>query len=159
MTKRRGGAFLLPWWEKVSSSSLVTAKDEIRRRIPGVSTPAPLPRPPSPGDAIDSTCLGLRLAALGRALDNLPREARRFARWRARRAENLPPPSLPSMKRVPREARRVGCAAARRIAPLRLDRPPGQSRANSRQPAHDIHEVLADLHYFAREALAQPDTS
>jgi hypothetical protein len=38
----------------------------------------------SPDDPIDAARLGLRLAALGRVLDDLPRHANRFARWRAR---------------------------------------------------------------------------
>ena len=46
-----------------------------------------------------------------------------------------------------------------RISPLRPGRPPGLSAANRRRPAHEIHEVLADVHYFAREALKGPDTS
>ena len=37
--------------------------------------------PPLPSDAIDATRLVLRLQAVGRALDDLPAHARRFARW------------------------------------------------------------------------------
>ena len=44
----------------------------------------PFPSPPSPDDPINATRLGLRLAALGRVLDDLPAQARRFAHWQAR---------------------------------------------------------------------------
>ena len=44
----------------------------------------PLPPPPSPDDPINAAKLMLRLQALGRALDDLPAQAQRFARWRAR---------------------------------------------------------------------------
>ncbi len=57
-----------------------------RISIPGLTQPFPVPRAPSPDDPIDAARLTLRLGALGRALDDLPREARRFARWKARRA-------------------------------------------------------------------------
>ncbi len=43
-----------------------------------------LPPPPSPDDPIGAARLMLRLEALGRALDDLPGQAQRFARWRAR---------------------------------------------------------------------------
>ena len=56
-----------------------------RISIPGLTQPFPVPRAPSPDDPIDAARLALRLGALGRALDDLPREARRFARWKARR--------------------------------------------------------------------------
>ena len=40
----------------------------------------PLPRPDDP---VSATRLAMRLAALARALDDLPAQARRFARWQA----------------------------------------------------------------------------
>jgi hypothetical protein len=46
---------------------------------------APVRQPPSPNDPIDATRIGLRLSALAGALDDLPGQALRFARWRARR--------------------------------------------------------------------------
>ena len=115
-----------------------------RISIPGWSAPAPLPVPPSPDDAIDATRLGLRLAALARVLDDLPREARRFARWKARSES-------PSPLR--------GGSGTRRISPLRLGRPPGQRLPTSRRPAHTIHQLLDDLHGLAFWALEAPDTS
>jgi hypothetical protein len=90
-----------------------------------------------PGDPVDATRLVLRLQALTSAVNDLPRQARRFARWRSRLHRGL----------------------MRRIGPLRPGRPPGQRPANSRRPAHEIQEVLADLQWFAFKALEQPDTS
>jgi hypothetical protein len=42
---------------------------------------------------------------------------------------------------------------------LRPGRLSGLSAANRRRPAHEVHEVLADLQYFAIKALERPDTS
>jgi len=41
-------------------------------------------RPPNPAALVDAGRLHLRLAALSHALDDLPRQARRLLRWRAR---------------------------------------------------------------------------
>ena len=62
-----------------------------RISLPGVTAPFPveLRRPPAPDDPLDATRLALRLRALGAALDDLPRQARRFARWRAAREEKM----------------------------------------------------------------------
>ena len=56
-----------------------------RISVPGLTAPSPItPRkPPAPDDPLDATRLALRLGALGAALDDLPGQARRFARWRA----------------------------------------------------------------------------
>jgi hypothetical protein len=118
--------------------------------------PAPLPVPPSPDDAIDATRLIQRLAALTRVLDDLPREARRFARWRARGAEPSPLRGTES-RQAPRSER--DGSGARRIWPLRLGRPPGQRLPTSRRPAHTIHQLLDDIHGLAFWALEAPDTS
>lgn len=108
-----------------------------RISFPGATARRPLPPPPTPDDPLDATRLGLRLRALASALDDLPKHARRFARWRARRN------------------RAVAGGRPRRLSPLRPGRPPGWSRRSGRE----VHEILADLHWFAREALARPDTS
>ena len=55
-----------------------------RISILGVTDPRPVPPPPAPGDAVDAKRLCRRLAALQRALDDLPGHAKRFARWQAR---------------------------------------------------------------------------
>jgi hypothetical protein len=110
--------------------------------FPGLTKPFPVAAAPAPDDPIDATRLNLRLQALGRALDDLPREARRFARWRARR-------------RLACEQGRIG-----RSSPLK----PGRAAAlpksfGRRRPAHEVHDVLRDLHGLARWAIEKPDTS
>jgi hypothetical protein len=61
----------------------------VRRGVPRISfpdfsEPFRIPPPPAADDPVDATRLARRFAALARVLDDLPREARRFARWRAR---------------------------------------------------------------------------
>jgi hypothetical protein len=108
-----------------------------RISLPGVTAPFPVQprRPPAPDDPLNATRLALRLQALGAALDDLPGQARRFARWRARGETGR----------------------ARRIWPLRPGRPPGQRRPNRR--THEVHEILHDLHGLAFDLLECPDTS
>ena len=108
-----------------------------RISFPGATDRRPRPLPPTPDDPLDATRLGLRLRALASALDDLPKHARRFARWRARRD------------------RAVAAGRVRRLSPLRPGRPPGSSRRSG----WEVHEILADLQWFAREALERPDTS
>ena len=122
-----------------------------------MTQPFPVPRPPSPDDPIDAARLTLRLGALASALDDLPREARRFARWRARAdaARN----SAGAQNRKPRNARRF-----RRVWPLRPGRPPGgrlsryDPDARRRKNIRDVDEILAHAHALALYALS-PDTS
>ena len=117
-----------------------------RISIPGLTRPFPVPRAPSPDDPIGAARLALRLAALSRVLDDLPREARRFARWKAWRDQAL--------------------AAGRihRVTPLRPGRPPGGRLAHydpdapRRNKIRDVDEILAHTHALARYALS-PDTS
>ncbi|WP_159593446.1 hypothetical protein, partial [Chelativorans xinjiangense] len=71
--------------------------------FPGLIEPSALPQPPSRDDPVSAARLGRRLAALVAALDDLPGQARRFARWKARRDLGL----------------------GRRTSPLRGGRPPG----------------------------------
>jgi hypothetical protein len=108
-----------------------------RISLPGIAEPprGPARRPLLPDDPIDATRLLLRLQALGRALDDLPGHARRFARWRCRMLAGA----------------QGGGRGPRRISPLRPSRPPGSRRRST----HEVHEVLADLHYFAFHALRQ----
>ena len=101
------------------------------------SIPHRLPPPPGPHDQIDATRLALRLAGISRALADLPAQAQRYIRWKARS-----------------DARRVGRVIVPR-SPLRPGRAPGW-RVRSKD---EINEVLADLQYFAREVLRKPDTS
>jgi hypothetical protein len=84
---------------------------------------------PSPAALVEVARLRLRLASLERALSDVPRQARRLARWRARRAAS-PDRHVPS--------------------PLRIGHPPGHRRQASRE----IDHVLRDCHALARQALA-----
>ncbi|MEQ1952044.1 hypothetical protein [Mesorhizobium sp. CN2-181] len=110
----------------------------------------PLPPPPSADDPIDAARLGQRLAALSAALDDLPGQAKRFARWRARRDAAIA---------------RDGPVSGRRLSPLRRGRPPG-GRLSSYDPVaihsrkiREVDEILAHAHALAVYALDNRDTS
>jgi len=133
-----------------------------RISFPGFSDPFPIPPPPSDNDAIDATRLALRLAALARVLDDLPREARRFARWRARLDQGLDrraeAASCGSEERAGEAARpgKVGAnCRIRRLSPLRGGPPPGLPR----RPSHAVHDILDAVHGLAFWVLERPDTS
>jgi hypothetical protein len=134
----------LPRW---NARTRPAASGVPRISLPGLTQPFPVPRSASPGDPIDAARLTLRLGALASALDDLPGQARRFARWRARRDQAL--------------------AAGRihRVTPLRPGRPPGGRLAHydpdawgGRKKIRDVDEILAHTHALARYALS-PDTS
>jgi hypothetical protein len=105
---------------------------------------------PSPDDPLDAGRLHRRLDALRRALDDLPRQAERFARWRARR-DAARAPARSGADAVANEAAglpRGGEKSARRfrrIEPMRPGRPPGWRR----KPDHDVYEVLNEVHGLA----------
>ncbi len=82
---------------------------------------------------VSATRLNRRLQALKLALDDLPRQAKRLARWRQRR-EAMPGPVFKS--------------------PLRPGPPPGRRKRH----IHEIDDILADCHWLAWEAM-KPDTS
>ena len=118
-----------------------------RISIPGLTQPCPVPRAPLPDDPIDATRLALRLGALASALDDLPGEARRFVRWKARRD------------------RALAAGRIHRVTPLRPGRPPGGRLAHydpdawgGRKNIRDVDEILAHAHALASYALS-PDTS
>jgi hypothetical protein len=94
--------------------------------------PATDPTPP-PDGLVNAERLTRRLQALKLALEDLPRQARRLARWRVRR-ENAKAPKFKS--------------------PLRPGPPPGHRR----KPVHEVDEVLIECHGLACDAL-RPDTS
>jgi hypothetical protein len=96
--------------------------------------PAPLPAslPPPDDGQINARRLFLRLGAFKRALDDLPRQARRLVRLRAKREQT---PGI------------------RFTSPLRPGRPPGHRRIQ----VHAVDSVLAQCHYLAFEAM-KPDT-
>jgi hypothetical protein len=96
--------------------------------------PQPVVEPPPPPDGlVNAERLSRRLQALKLALDDLPRQAKRLARWRLRREKAI----NPKFK-----------------SPLRPGRPPGHRR----KPTHEVDEVLIECHGLAWEAL-KPDTS
>jgi hypothetical protein len=141
--------FALPLFDRLprwSTRARPAASGFPRISIPGLTQPFPVPRAPSRDDPIDATRLALRLGALGAALDDLPRQARRFARWKARRDRAL-------------TAGRI-----HRVTPLRPGRPPGGRLAHydpdalRRKNIRDVDEILAHIHALARHALS-PDTS
>ncbi|MEQ1950180.1 hypothetical protein [Mesorhizobium sp. CN2-181] len=114
------------------------------------ATYRPLPPPPSSDDPIDAARLGQRLAALTAALDDLPGQAQRFARWKARRDAAIA---------------RHEPVSSRRLSPLRRGRPPG-GRLSRYDPVathpgkiREVDEILAHAHALAVYALDRPDTS
>ena len=93
--------------------------------------PAPPPAavPVSPPDGmVNAERLSRRLQALKAALDDLPRQAKRLARWRQRR-EAMPSPKFRS--------------------PLRPGPPPGRRKRH----IHAIDDILADCHWLAWDAM------
>jgi hypothetical protein len=129
-----------------------------RISLPGVTQPFPVVprRPPASDDPLNATRLALRLQALGAALDDLPGQARRFARWRAARAASRD--AAGAQVKNPDAAGAQGRKQrARRIWPLRPGRPPGQRPASRR--THEVYEILHDLHGLAFDVLERPDTS
>ena len=101
---------------------------------PQTPTASPASRPPKSADGmVNGARLIRRLEALEAALQDLPRQARRLARWRMRQ-ETAPNPSFKS--------------------PLRPGRPPGHRRRAS----HAIDELLSECQWLAHYA-AMPDTS
>jgi hypothetical protein len=91
--------------------------------------PAPLP---SDG-LVNAARIARRIEALKLALEDLPRQAKRLARWRMRREKEEAP---------------------KFTSPLRPGRPPGHRR----KPDHKIDDVLAECHWLAWEAM-RSDTS
>lgn len=125
--RRRTGVRLIP-----RVSMLMSDRDP--HLVPFWSTPEPPadPAPPPDDGQIDARRLVRRLEALRLALADVPRQARRLARWRARRETALG--FTPS--------------------PLR----PGRAPGHRREPDHEVDRVLAQCHWLAWEAM-KPDTS
>lgn len=112
-----------------------------RISLPGVfDPPFPALQPvPSADELVSAESILHRLGALQRALNNLPREARRLARWRSRHSLSFQgsAPSKPL-----------------RLSPFRPGLPPGYRKRH----LHPVDAVLGDCHYFALEACSLPDT-
>ncbi|KQZ12776.1 hypothetical protein ASD44_00880 [Mesorhizobium sp. Root554] len=125
--------------------------------IVGSTQPRPaLALPAAPGDLLDATRLRLRLAAVSRALDDLPGQALRFARWQARRAAFEAGQSHVAAGAQDRIGVAVGAQDRMRFRwPLRPGRPPGSSLAGGA-----VQSVLAQAHALGWWALEQrADTS
>jgi hypothetical protein len=101
-----------------------------------VALPRPVvPFPPPPDGLVNGARITRRLQALKLALDDLTGQARRMARWRARR-EAMKAPKFKS--------------------PLRPGQPPGHRR----KPIHEVDKVLTECHWLAWEVMRlKPDTS
>jgi hypothetical protein len=97
--------------------------------------------PPQPAKPLDGSVgtkrLSRRLEAIKRALENLPAQAKRLARWQARLAKTQPPAAKP---------------------PLRPGPPPGFRQ----KPQQEIDWLLWECRLLAIDRLAEapiPDTS
>jgi hypothetical protein len=118
-----------------------TAQVLPRISVPGLFDPV-FPDQPvlSYDDMIAASALGRRVQALRFALDNLPREARRLARWKARR-------ELERQAEKPKPGR---------LSPFR----PGYAPGYHRHKPQEVDDILSECHHFAREAWEwKPDTS
>jgi hypothetical protein len=97
--------------------------------------PEPPARPvPTPADPVDATGLCRRLISLKRALDDLDGQARRLARWKAKRD--------------------LGLNRSPRFNPMRPGRPPGHRK----RAFHEVDDVLRECHSLVLDA-GRGDTS
>jgi hypothetical protein len=120
--------------------------------------PAPPPPPPGPSrnDPINAERLRLRIAALTAALEDIPGQALRFAKWRAR-VERRKATEEAKAKEQP--AATAGGVRWIRDWPLRLGRPYAcrltrwDPDAPRRKKIRDIDEILARAHTLALDAL------
>ena len=132
---------------------------------PFLPRPPPPPAPPSPDDPIDAARLDQRLTLLGTALDDLPGQAQRFARWRARNDAAIARDSKARDAAIAEGKHGPSAVPFRRSSPLRWGRPPG-GRLSRYDPTaihprriREIDEILAHAHALAQYALDRPDTS
>ena len=102
-------------------------------RIALFRRPAPAAPEPLRDDSVSAVRLCRRLVAISRALEDLPRQARRYARWRAK----------PLAERRPKL-----------VAALRPGPPPGLRR----KARHEVHAILSECSWLAHTAL-NPNTS
>jgi len=100
---------------------------------PAVPAPAPQNADPTDDGTVNAGPLVRRLLAIKDALEDIPRQAMRLARWQAQALEDRRP---------------------QRHSPLRAGQPPGwRSR-----PTHEVHEILKECHWLVRQ-LPALDTS
>jgi hypothetical protein len=111
-----------------------------RISVPGYIDPvfAPTVAPSTPY-MIDAKLIFRRLQALKLALENLPKQARRLARWRAKRDFNR--------QQFPQ---RTG-----RLSPFRPGLPPGYRQ----RPVHEVDAILRECHGLMLDIRAEQDTS
>jgi hypothetical protein len=132
-TQKRKVAKVAPRFYLVGSDPTVAAIWSARP-VP----PPPPPAPPPVSDGLrDAARITRRLHALQSALDDLPRQAQRLARWRLRR---------------------LSASHLKKMDCMRYGRAPGYQKQKTRE----IDTILADCHYFACEAMKTPrklDTS
>jgi hypothetical protein len=135
--RKTGGPLVFRLYDQRKRLSLGGACPRTRARpritffAPSPLVPLAQPRGKQTDGAVNATQLGRRLEALQTALETLPQQARRMARWRLRR-----------------EAQ----AAPKFTSPLRPGQPPGHVR----KPRFKVDHVLAACHGLAFEALALP---
>ncbi len=140
-----------------------------RIMFPGITQPhrlPPPPPPPAPDDLVSAVSVARRLAALAAALDDLPKQARRFARLKARmdaqaaQDRAVAEASEARGSAPPRSRRRF-----RRTSPLRGGPPYGGRLAvwdptvPNGKHIREVDVILAHAHALADYALAFPDTS
>ena len=94
------------------------------RSQPAPAAPAPAPDPEK-DDTVNAGPLCRRLFAIIGALEDLPRQAKRLARWRSRPIEERRP---------------------KLTTPIRVGRPPGYRQRQT----HEVDEILAECHWLAR---------
>ena len=134
---------------------------------PFLPKPPPPPAPPSPDDPINAARLGQRLAALASALDDLPGQANRFARWRARNDAAIARDRQARDAAIAEGKHGPSVVPFRRSSPLRWGRPPGgrlsryDPTATHPRRIREVDEILAHAHALAVFALdpPRPDTS
>jgi hypothetical protein len=123
-------------WGKAKAQALP------RISVPGLFDPV---FPPQPSfdidDLVAASALGRRVQALRYALDHLPQQARRLARWKAKC----------ELARHASAARKPG-----RLSPFR----PGYAPGYHRHKPQEVDDILSECHHFAVEAWDdKPDTS
>jgi hypothetical protein len=131
--QRRRVAKVVPRFYLSSYDPRVAAIFAARQRA---APPPPPPQPVSDG-LVDAARITRRLQALTSALDDLPRQAKRLARWRLRR---------------------FGASRLRKMDVMRYGKAPGYRK----KKRHEIDGILDDCHAFACEAMktpVKPDTS
>jgi hypothetical protein len=123
--QRRRVAKVVPRFYLSSYDPRVAAIFAARQRA---ATPPPAPPQPVSDGLVDAARITRRLQALTSALDDLPRQAKRLARWRLRR---------------------LGASHLRTMDVMRYGKAPGYRK----KKRHEIDDILDDCHAFACEAM------